>query len=286
MTFKAMPVKPIYHDFLNFLDHLGGKDAWSSFQDLYLKPHWSFLKAYWDKFPHFDSSQIAARVKQIKEGDYSQLRGLLQSQFPEALAEEALKRCQEILPLNPEPLVYLFVGFFSADGLALEVEGWPSIALGLERFKHFRDLPLLVAHEYCHCAQQSRFKFNFTGEDHPLLFSIIREGLAILFTEVVFPDVPLHRHLFLTSERLQWCQENQEVLVHLAGADLVSPKLVPILFGPGDPNAGIPPRVGYFVARQMFGHCLTHHGIEDFARELPGFKELFRQIKLSKEKQL
>jgi hypothetical protein len=68
------------------------------------------------------------------------------------------------------------------------------------------------------------------------------------------------------------------VLLELAGADLASEKLVPILFGPGDPNAGLPPRLGYFVASQMVGHCLTHHGAEEFSKAFPGLENLFRKI--------
>jgi len=273
-----MAVKPLYLNFFEFLGQTGKEDPWLAYQRLYIQPHLNFFEAYWKTFNHFDSPQIAARVRKIKEEDYGQLRSLVQSQDPAVLAEAALNRCRGTLPLNPEPLVYLFVGFFSADGTTLEVEGWPSIALGLERFKDFKDLPLLVSHEYCHCAQRSLLRNFFPPQERPLLFFIVAEGLSVLFSEVVYPEIPLHRHLFLTPERLQWCQENQEVLLELAGADLASEKLVPIFFGPGDANAGLPPRTGYFVARQMLGHCLTHHGAEDFGREFPGFEELFRKI--------
>jgi uncharacterized protein YjaZ len=174
--------------------------------------------------------------------------------------------------------VYLFVGFFSAEGTTLEVEGWPSIALGLERFKDFQDVSLLISHEYCHCVQRSFLRDFLSSPERPLLSFIVAEGLSVLFSEAVYPEIPLHRHLFLTSQRLQWCQENQEVLLELAGADLASEKLVPVFFGPGDTNAGLPPRTGYFIARQMLGHCLAHHGAEDFGREFPGGEELFRKI--------
>ena len=273
-----MAVKPLYLDFFEFLDRLGKKDPWLAYQRCYIQPHLKFFEAYWKTFNHFDSPQIAARVRKVKEEDYGQLRSLVQSQDPAVLVEEALSRCRVVLPLNPEPLVYLFVGFFSAEGTTLEVEGWPSIALGLERFKDFQDVSLLVSHEYCHCAQRSLLRNFLSPQERPLLSLIMAEGLAVLFSEVVYPEIPWHRHLFLTPERLQWCQENQEVLLELAGADLASEKLVPILFGPGDANAGLPPRTGYFVARQMLGHCLAHHGAEDFGREFPGGEELFRKI--------
>ena len=273
-----MNVKPLYLDFFKFLDQFPEDDPWTNYQRLYIQPHDKFFKAYWETFNHFGLNQIRERVRQIKEGDYGQLRSLIQSQDPVLLAEEALQRSQLTLPLNPEPAVYLFVGFFSADGATIDVEGLPSILMGLERFKDFKDFPLLISHEYCHCLQRSLLKDFFPQGKRTLFFAIVAEGLSVLFTEIVYPEIPLHRHLFLTPERLQWCLENQEVLLELAGADLASEKLVPILFGPGDPNAGLPPRLGYFVASQMLEHCLTEHGAEEFGKVFPGFEKLFRKI--------
>lgn len=273
-----MALKLLYLDFFKFLEEIKKRDPWSSFQDLYFKPHALFFEAYWQRFSFFDSSQIKERVEQIKEGDYSQLKGLIQAHDPALLAEETIKKCQEVLPLHPEPDVYLFVGFFSAEGTTLEIGGSPAIALGLERFKDFRDLALILAHEYGHCAGWPFLQRFFQQEEKPLLYSIISEGLAVFFTEVVFPNIPLHRHLFLTPGRLKWCWENQEALLALAGADLTSSKLIPVLFGPGDERAGLPPRVGYFIARQMLGNCLSHHGAKDFAQHFPNFKNLFLHL--------
>ena len=273
-----MNVKPLYVDFFRFLEQMPENDPWTSYQRLYCHPHEQFFQAYWKTFDHFDLEQIRERVERIKEGDYGLLRSLIQSQDPVPLAEEALRRCQLVLALSPEPQVYLFIGFFSADGATVEVEGLPSIALGMERFKDFKDLPLLVSHEYCHCVQRSLLKGFFPPGGRTLFFKIVAEGLSVLFTRVVYPEIPLHRHLFLAPERLRWCRENQEVLLELAGADLASEKLVPVLFGPGDPNAGLPPRLGYFVAGEMVGHCLAHHGAEEFGKAFPGFENLIHRI--------
>lgn len=274
-------VHPLYMDFFKFLDQMRDNDPWPSYERLYLNPHEEFLLAYWKNFDHFDLGQIADRVRQIKREDYGQLRSLIRTQEPRILVGEAMERCRRVFPREPEPPVYLFVGFFSADGVTLEVKGSPSIALGLERFRDWKDLPLLVSHEYCHCAQHSLLKKNFPPGERNLLFTVIAEGLSVLFTQLVYPEAPLHRHLFLTPERLQFCEENRETLLELAGADLASAKLVPIFFGPGDPKAGLPPRLGYFIAREMLGHCMFHHGAEDFGRTFPGFEDLFCQIKAS-----
>jgi hypothetical protein len=276
--FHPMAVKPLYLDFFKFLDRMAAGDPWPLYRELYLKPHEKFLLAYWKHYDHFDGEQISRRVRQIKKEDYGQLRAMLQSQNPGVLAEEALQRCREVFSLQPAPDAYLFVGFFSADGATVTIDGVPAIALGLERFKELRELPLLVAHEYCHCAQK-RLLRNLPPENPPPLFwRMIGEGLSVLFSQLVYPEIPLHRHLFLTPERLHWCRENEETLLDLAAADLGTEKLIPVLFGAGDPDGGLPPRVGYFVARQMFGHCLFHHGAAQFEGIFPGFEDLFRKI--------
>ncbi len=273
-----MKIHPLYLDFFRFLEEMTGGDPWPSYRRLYLEPHEEFLSAYWETFDHFDREQIADRVRAIKKEDYSHLRALVSMRDPAALAEKALGKCEEIFPLDPVPPVYLFVGFFSADGATVQVRQSPVIALGLERFRDFQEIPLLVAHEYCHCAQKALLPAAVTGEDGPLLHRMIAEGLAVLFTQLVYPDLPLHRHLFLSPERLRWGRENQEALLELAGADLAEKKLVSVFFGPGDPNAGLPPRLGYFLARQIVGHCLSHHGAEQFGETFPGLEGLFRKI--------
>lgn len=278
-----MPIKALYLNFFEFLSRLGKEEPWLAYERIYIQPHGEFFEAYWKTFNHFDPTQIAARVREIKIEDYGQLRSLVQLQDPADLAEKALKRCQQALSLDPEPWVYLLVGFFSADGITLEVENRPSIAVGLERFKDFKDLPLLVSHEYGHCAQRSFLKNFNLSQERPLFFHILSEGLSVLFSENIYPEIPLHRHLFLTPERLRWCQVNKRGLLELAEADMNSEKLVPIFFGPGDAHAGLPPRTGYFIAREMLVHCLFSNRPEEFGRDFPAFHELFRKnIKGSK----
>ncbi len=272
-----MPVKALYKDFLRFLDSLPEDDPWPVYEKVYLQPHEDFFRAYWKNFPQLSRDELARRVRDIKKEDYGHLCSLMHAEDPESLTQEALRRCQKILPLDPEPPVYLFVGFFSADGVTIEVAGAPAVAIGMERFHDFKDLPLLVAHEYGHCTQRIHLQ-EFFPKKRNLLFSIIGEGLAVLFSEAAFPEIPLHRHLYLTPERWQWAKENRDVVLDLATPDLASDRLIPVLFGPGDANAGLPPRLGYFVAREMLGHCLSRHGVKDFAETFPQFEELFRTI--------
>jgi hypothetical protein len=273
-----MSVHSLYLDFFRFLDQRSGDDPWPLYQRLYLDPHEEFFMAYWRNFDHFGMDQIAARVRQIKKADYGHLHALIQRQDPAVLTEEALDKCQAIFPLEAQPPVYLFVGFFSADGCTVEVGESPVIALGLERFRDFQDLPHLISHEYGHFALRSLMKDRSAQGLPTLFFRLISEGLSVFFSQLVYPEISLHRHLFMTPERLRWCRENQEILLDIAGADPVGEKLIPVLFGPGDPDAGIPPRVGYFLARQMLGHCLSHHGSALLAGNFPGSEVLFQKI--------
>jgi len=262
---RGMKIDPLYLDFFRFLDQWQEGDPWPVYERLYWQPHETFLRACWENsFDPFSLPQIRDRVRAIKKGDYGLLRSLMQAQDPKELAREALSRCRTIFSFEPAPAVVLFVGFFSADGRTIFVEELPVIAIGLERFRNFRDLALLVGHEYAHCAQQVFLKDFFLPENRPLFRAFLAEGLATHFTQRMAPEIPEHRHLFLTRERFHWCRENKEALMDFAGAELDSARQIPVLFGPGDPAEGLPPRVGYFIAHEMVGRFLENldpHGI-------------------------
>jgi len=274
-----MPIIPLYRDFFRFLDGCrGAQDPWERYQEVYVRRQARFFQAYWDCFRGISSDMIAQRVRAIKAEDYGHLRSLIHEQNPERLAREALERCQGEIPLRPEPPVYLFVGFFGPDGMTIDMEGEAAIVMELERFRDFKDLSLLIAHEYGHCLQRSLLPEEEKGEAKTLIQKIQSEGLAVLFSQAVHPEIPIHRHLFLTRERYGWCRENREALLDLAGGDLGSPKLIPVLFGPGDPVEGIPPRVGYFLAREMLLQCGKHHAEEAGGEARRGFFDLLSRL--------
>ena len=274
-----MKIDPLYLDFFRFLDEWQEGDPWPVYERFYWQPHKAFLRANWEtSFPFFSLPQIRDRVRGIKKGYYGLLRSLVQGQDPREVTREALGRCRSVFLLEPAPAVVLFVGFFSADGRTISVEGSPVIAIGLERFRNFRDLALLVGHEYAHCAQRVLLKDSFFQEARPLSRVILAEGLATHFTQRMAPEIPEHRHLFLTRERFHWCQKNKEALIGRAEAELDSARQIPALFGPGDPAEGLPPRVGYFIAHEMVARFMETPDPKGIGWDLPKSAALLRKI--------
>lgn len=221
-----MPIHSIYRDFFRFLKaYEKGEDPLEAYQYCYLKPHKKFLTSYWKHFRYFDERQIENRVRAIKPGDYSLLRDLLSHDSPERICLETLKKCLETrrFPENkkpfqipPKPHIYFFIGFFSADGFTLKLDGVFIMGFGLERYKSFKSLPIIFAHEYGHYLQKlgiGEVKAKRDYKKGALGELLLSEGLAFSFSMRVFPERELSEHLFLSHETLDWCIENEKMLM-------------------------------------------------------------------------
>lgn len=262
-----MAFYPLYEDFLKFLRALGQGDAWESYRKYYFEPHREFLLGYWRTFPWMDLSQLRDRVRRIRRGDYSLLEELLASTDLEQLGREVLDRCMEVLPAPREPDVYFMVGFFSPEGFVMEFKGKPVIGFGLERFKSFRLLPIIFAHEYCHYLRRllnrGLSKDETEGKDETLGEVLLAEGLSAIFSRLAFPEQDLNEHLFLSRARLNWCQQNEERLRELVEAELESSSLVTALFSSGCHQLGLPPRTGYYLGYRFVEDYLLKRSRED-----------------------
>ncbi|UCE19363.1 MAG: hypothetical protein JSV84_03185 [Gemmatimonadota bacterium] len=252
----------IYKDFLRFLDALETEGAWEAYTKYYYDPHKEFLDSYWRTFRWMDLHQIQQRVTKVKKQDYSTLVRLLSEIDLENTVKNVLAKCTNVLEIQEEPAVYFMVGFFSADGFVLEHKGKPVIGFGLERFKSWRLLPLLFAHEYAH------FLRHVLRSDEPYICdgvdgvsrSLLSEGISMVFSEVVFPEYALNDHLFLSRERLLWCQENDEYLRDLVGQALKGEWDVALVRN-GDAKIGVPPRVGNYIGYNFVKRFLEKQGV-------------------------
>lgn len=217
-----MPIHFLYKDFFRFIEAFDrGEDAFSAFEEYYFKPHERFLSAYWKHFKHFDKELIEKRVRVIKKGDYALIESILMVEKPEELCRKALKRCLETAEAFgaegvPEPDIYLFIGFFSADGVTLMLDDVPVIGFGLERYKSLREMPILIAHEFSHYLEKIKpgfFRTKKTYEKGTLGEFLLSEGLAFHFSMKAFPERRVMEHLFLRRDVYNWCVEEEERLM-------------------------------------------------------------------------
>lgn len=263
-----MTIHSLYKDFFKFLNSLDDKTKiWERYCEIYLVPNKKFLSSYWQKFKYFDLQQIKQRVQVIKRKDYNHLESLINSIDLPLLTQKILKECHSLFPSLEIPDIYLFVGFFSADGFLLELNDKQVLGFGLERFKDFKSFPLLVAHEYGHYVQSL-----LSGrEGKTPLEKLISEGIAIIFSEKVFPDKPLHKHTFLSLGRLYWAKEHEKELLDLLKSDLSPEKLTDIFFAAGDLTLGIPPRTGYYLGYKIVKELIKGRGIKQLEKLIVNF---------------
>ncbi len=206
-----MPLMPIYKDFLRFLDATASSGSlWENYQRLYFAPHERFLSSYWKDCMGFAGlDELRERVRAVKSQHYSRLLSLLESYDLEGICLSTLQKCSQILQWKDEPLVYLMVGFFSPDGFVISMGDRRVIGIGLERYKSFRNLPIILAHECCHYMQQEK---SYQSDRPTLCEAMLREGICIAFSRMVVPDQPLNEHLGISRGRLNWMRANERLI--------------------------------------------------------------------------
>jgi uncharacterized protein YjaZ len=203
----------IYKDFFKFLNKKGNR--WENYKKYYYNKYSDFLKKYWENFPDYFLENLKFRVEKIKKEDYSHLFSLLKNYNLEENIKIFLKKCQNFLKV-PAPDIYLIIGFFSDDGFVIEYKNKPVIGFGLERFKDFKNFPIIFAHEYCHYARRLFYK----TKDN-IFEKIFSEGLSCYFSSLVFSEFPVYSHLFLTRKEYNSLRE-EEILSKLKNSQSLS----------------------------------------------------------------
>lgn len=204
-----MSIHLLYADFFRFLDRLPDcADPWELYREIYLEPHREVLTAYIQQVMRVDEETWRLRAQAVRPQHYSQLREVAETQDLPSLVEETLSRCAAAAREVPGPDVVLLVGFFSPDGFLFRVREKLCIGIGMERWRDFDLLPLFVAHEYGHYLRRNRLG----DADTSLAEAIAAEGVAIAFSQRVYPQRPLHQHLRTSSARLRWWREHASLL--------------------------------------------------------------------------
>lgn len=237
-----MPLMSIYKDFLKFLDaSASGEGLWENYDRLYFTPHRRFLSSYWRDCIGLELEELRERVQSIKLCHYSHLLSLLRSYDLEGSCLSTLEKCSRLLRWANEPTVYLMVGFFSPDGFVIPVGDRPVIGIGLERYRSFRNLPIILAHESCHYMQHIQ---SYQPDGCTVGEAMLREGTCIAFSRMVVPDRPLAEHLGMSRGRLNWMRANERLIwqtiepaLNFTGRDAIQQHLYGVPHGPGRKDA-------------------------------------------------
>ena len=251
-----MNIHSLYLDFFKFLEERPfHAENWAAYSTLYYQPNSSFLDTYFSHFPLINFSNLKDRVEALKSADYAQLKNLVSVCPPEKIIKDAYRVCRELLSPQEEPDVYLMVGFFSPEGFVMNFQGKPVICFGLERFRDFRLLKILFAHEYAH------YLLNWSRgevpEDKEFKWLVISEGIGTCFSQCVFPDHKLSDHLLFRRDKLNWCQDNESLLREIYCSGKYSARELMDFDAKGNPDLNLPPRaakyLGYLAVRNYLG---------------------------------
>jgi len=244
-----MRIFSLYQDFFTFLEKITPDSSkWKIYLTHYFKPYQEFLENYFSHFPLIDFSNLRERVERIKASDYSQQKHLISVCPPERIINESYEKCRGIVSSKEEPEVYLLIGFFSPDAFVMSFQGKPVICFGLERFRDFRLLRILFAHEYAH------FLLNLSQgeipEDKKLKWLLISEGIGTYFSSLVFPESKISDHLLMRRDRLNWCQEHEDYLRDIYRSGRFSSEELIDFYRKGNQELDIPSRAGKYLGFQ------------------------------------
>jgi hypothetical protein len=200
----------------------------------------------------------------VRRGHYTVLEHLAAENDLDRKTAVTIELCRRLLPRIPEPDVYLMVGFFSADGFLVTLRGRPVIGIGLERYRDLRPLDIVLAHEYCHYARQTVLGDDRRSSEEHLGEKLFAEGLSVHFSRKVFPERPLSDHLLISRQRLNWCRENEPMMLDLIRGRLPGGELIPVLFGTQSLSHGLPPRAGMYLGYRLVEKMMEKKGEPDF----------------------
>jgi len=239
-------VHSLYKDFFRFLSRITSQsDKWALYNAHYYQFHQEFLDRYFSHFPLIDFSNIKERVDAIRPSDYSQQRSLISVCPPEPILKEAYKRCTGIVPSKGKPDVYLFIGFFSPDGFVMDFKRKPIICFGLERFKDFKLLKMLFAHEYTHYLL--KLSRGDVPENKKYKWLLLSEGMGTYFSQLAFREYKFSDHFLFQRDRLNWCQESEPYLREIYCSGKYSSQQLIDFYKNGNTELDLPPRAGQYL---------------------------------------
>lgn len=283
-------------EFLAALDAPDPVDAYRR----YLDAHRPVLTAYWRNYVlDLDSPHADDVIARVLAADRRDLRHLRETVDLPALADEALRTCEEILEIDRTVDVYLMVGVGAANAGELVVDGRGVAFICLEHFTGRpnpetyglgldpRLIPLWIAHEVAHTVRYTSpgsesemarivadaagtYDYWDSGSRATLQELLVNEGLAVHAARETAPGFEAWDYLGYSRRQYRRLRELDAFLRRTIAAELHQTGLglrLRYLSGGMSPAqrlvAGkvIPERAGYYLGWRMSEAAVTDRGI-------------------------
>jgi hypothetical protein len=287
-----------------FLATLSAADPAAAYHD-YLGRHRPVLAAYWQNYVIDPESQHAESIiRAALSADRSDLKRVLEDVDVVAIAEEALRRANELLEADCPVDLYLTVGVGAANAGELVVGGRGIAFVCLEHFTGRANaqtygmglaphlLPLWIAHEVAHALRYTSPSSRAAvrrlvgemdgyydawelGSRATLRELIVNEGAAIAASQVIAPGFEPWEYFGYNRRQYRRLRELDAFLRRASAGDLETSGLglrLRYLSGGISPAARLlagkvlPERSGYYLGFRLVENYLAEHGAASTVR--------------------
>jgi len=266
----------------------------------YLDDHLPVLSAYWHNYIlDLDSPHAEDVIRRAVSADRRDLHGLLDGFDVVAVAEETIRRCEDIFRTDRPFDVYLMVGVGGANAGELVVGGRGIAFVCLEHFTGRPNheslglglrpelLPLWIAHEVAHTVRYTSpdsrseiariirelngaYDFWETGSRATLRELMINEGLAIAGSRLVAPGLEPWEYYGYLRRQYRRLRQLEAFLMRVVERELDMSGLgYRLRYLTGGASAAqrlvggkvLPERAGYYVGARLVEALVARRGI-------------------------
>ena len=287
-----------------FLATLEAADAMEAYRR-YLDDHLPVLSAYWHNYIlDLDSPHADDVIRRAVLADRRDLHTMLTSVDVVAIAEETIRRCEDVFEMDLPVDVYVMVGVGGANAGELVVGGRGIAFICLEHFtgrSNHESLglglqPALVApwlaHEIAHTVRYTSagsrseiarivremngaYDFWETGSRASLRELLVNEGLAVTASRIVAPDFEPWDYLGYVRRQFRRMRQLEAFLMRVVEPELDERGLgYRLRYLTGGASAAqrlvggkvIPERAGYYMGARMVESHVGRVGVADALR--------------------
>ncbi len=266
----------------------------------YIDDHLPVLSSYWHNYIlDLDSPHAVDVMHRVLAADRRDLRALTEAHDLPSMAEEAMRRCEDMFEIDQPYDVYLMVGVGGANAGELVVGGRGIAFICLEHFTGRPNheslglglrpelIPLWIAHEVAHTvrytAPESQSEFAHiihemkgaydyweTGSRASLRELLVSEGLAVAASRIATPGFEPWDYLGYARRQYRRLRQLEAFLMSAVAPDLDGRGLgYRLRYLTGGVSAAqrlvggkvIPERAGYYLGARMVEAFAADRGI-------------------------